>query len=363
LRDSRTSGRVRGHHHTAGLPSTERKGPMTTSATSTAAALPGFTVPGVEVPMSGLVLGTMTFGDTVDADGAARMIDVAMAAGITAVDTANGYAGGRTEEMLRPLVAGRRDRIVLASKAGMPHPDTADASPLSATGLRAAVEGSLDRLGVDHLDLLYLHQPDRSAPLHETLETVAALVEEGKVSALGVSNFAAWQIVRVCTVADEVGAPRPVVAQQLHNLLARRLEEEYAEMATSSGLRTIVYNPLGGGLLARSHHFDEQPSSGRFGDSRLAEMYRRRYWNQELFDGVAELRRIAEEAGIALPELALRWLLSRPTTDAVLLGASRPSQLQSNIEYLGRGPLPDDLVQACDQVGARLRGPMPAYHR
>jgi aryl-alcohol dehydrogenase-like predicted oxidoreductase len=313
--------------------------------------------------MSGLVLGTMTFGDTVDADAAARMIDLAVEAGITAIDTANGYAGGRTEQMLRPLLAGRRDRILLASKAGMPHPDAAAASPLSATGLRAAVEGSLRRLGVDHVDLLYLHQPDRSAPLHETLETVAALVGEGKVSALGVSNFAAWQIVQVGIVADEVGAPRPVVAQQLHNLLARRLEEEYAEMATSTGLRTMVYNPLGGGLLARPHQFDEQPSSGRFGDSRLAEMYRRRYWNQQLFDAVAELRRIAEEAGVALPELALRWLLSRPTTDAVLLGASRASQLESNIVYLGRGPLSDDVVEACDQVGARLRGPMPAYHR
>ncbi len=313
--------------------------------------------------MSGLVLGTMTFGDTVDADAAARMIDVAMGAGVTAVDTANGYAGGRTEEMLKPLVAGRRDRILLASKAGMPHPDAGDASPLSATGLRAAVEGSLRRLGVDHMDLLYLHQPDRSASLHETLQTVAALVEEGKVSALGISNFAAWQIVRVNTVADEVGAPRPVVAQQVHNLIARRLEEEYAEMATSTGLRTMVYNPLGGGLLARPHAFDEQPSSGRFGDSRLAEMYRRRYWNEHLFDAVAELRRIAEAAGVAPAELALRWLLSRPTTDAVLLGASRPSQLEFNIEYLGRGPLPDDVVEACDRVGAGLRGPMPAYHR
>jgi aryl-alcohol dehydrogenase-like predicted oxidoreductase len=333
------------------------------SSTTVSAALPGFAVPGVDVPMSGLVLGTMTFGDTVDADGAARMVDIALEAGITGVDTANGYAGGRTEEMLRPLLAGRRDRVVLASKAGMPHPDAGEASPLSATGLRAAVEGSLRRLGVDHLDLLYLHQPDRSTPVSETLETVAALVVEGKVRALGVSNYAAWQIVRLGTVADEVGAPRPVVAQQLHNLLARRLEEEYAEMATSTGLLTMVYNPLGGGLLAGAHRFDEEPRSGRFGDSRLAGMYRTRYWNEQLFDAVAELRRIAEDGGVPLVELALRWLLSRPTTDAVLLGGSRPSQLESNIEYLARGPLPADLVEACDQVGARLRGPMPDYHR
>ncbi|WP_235999357.1 aldo/keto reductase [Qaidamihabitans albus] len=336
---------------------------MSASSTSTAAPLQGFRIPGVDVPVSGLVLGTMTFGDTVDADGAKRMLDMALEAGISAIDTANAYVGGWTEEILRPLLAGRRDRIVLASKAGMPHPDAGDESPLSAAGLRAAVEGSLRRLGVEYLDLLYLHQPDRSATLHDTLGEVAALVAEGKVRALGVSNYAAWQIVRLGAVADEVGAPRPAVAQQLHNLLARRLEEEYAEMALSSGLRTMVYNPLGGGLLAGRHRFDEQPRDGRFGESRLAEMYRRRYWNEQLFEAVTELGRIAGEAGVTLVELALRWLLSRPTTDAVLLGGSRPAHLESNIAYLARGPLAADVVEACDQVGARLRGPMPAYHR
>jgi aryl-alcohol dehydrogenase-like predicted oxidoreductase len=313
--------------------------------------------------MSGLVLGTMTFGDTVDADTAARMVDCALDTGITGIDTANGYAGGRTEEILRPLLAGRRDRVVLASKAGIPHPDAGDASPLSAAGLRAAVEGSLRRLGVERLDLFYLHQPDREASVHETLETVAALVEEGKIGALGVSNFAAWQIVQLGAIADEVGAPKPVVAQQIHNLLARRLEEEYAEMATTTGLNTMAYNPLGGGLLTGRHRFDAEPEHGRFGDSRLAGMYRDRYWNQQLFDAVAELQSVADHAGLTLVELALRWVLSAPTTDALLLGASRLEQLEANLERLSRGPLPPDVVAACDEVGARLRGPMPDYHR
>ncbi len=265
--------------------------------------------------------------------------------------------------MLGTLLAGRRDDVVLASKAGIPHPDSGGDSPLSARGLRAAVAGSLRRLGVERLDLLYLHQPDRAASEHETLETVAELVKEGKVGALGVSNFSAWQIVRLSQVADEVGAPRPVVAQQLHNLLARRVEEEYAEMALTSGLRTMVYNPLAGGLLTGRHQLERHPDSGRFGDSVLAEMYRGRYWNEQLFGAVAELTRIAADAGLSLIELSLRWLLSRPTTDALLLGASRVSQLESNLDALRRGPLPQDVVAACDAVGARLRGPMPAYHR
>ena len=125
------------------------------------------------------------------------------------------------------------------------------------------------------------------------------MVAEGKIRQLGVSNFAAWQIGEVVRVADRVGAPRPIVAQQLYNLLARRIEDEYAEYAAVTGLTTMVYNPLGGGLLTGKHQFTEAPAEGRFGDSRLAEMYRERYWNTQIFDAIAALSRIADDAGTA----------------------------------------------------------------
>ncbi|MGY0056557.1 aldo/keto reductase [Streptomyces sp. LZ34] len=333
--------------------------PDTTSRTSPGAVR----LPGVPVPLSRLVLGTMTFGDTVDRAGAAAMLDAALDAGVTGVDTANAYAGGVTETILAELLPGRRDRIVLATKAGMPHPDHGDHSPLSARGLRAALEGSLRRLNTDHVDLFYLHQPDRSAPLEETLGTVAEFVAEGKVLALGVSNYAAWQIAEVGHTAERVGAPRPVVAQQLYNLLARRVEEEYLEYAATSGVRTMVYNPLGGGLLTGRHVFEETPESGRFGDSRLAEMYRQRYWDPRLFEAVQDLARIAEGAGLGLVELSLRWLLGRDGVDALLLGGSRVEHLRANVAAAEAGPLPADVVAACDEVGTRLRGPMPAYNR
>ncbi|WP_078864026.1 aldo/keto reductase [Streptomyces sp. AcH 505] len=333
---------------------------MTTGTDSTVGSIE---LPQVPVPLSRLVLGTMTFGDTVDAAGAAAMLDTALDAGLTGVDTANGYAGGASERILAGLLPGRRERIVLATKAGIPHPDQGDHAPLSAAGLRAALEGSLKRLGTDRVDLFYLHQPDRATPLAETLGTVAEFVAEGKVLALGVSNFAAWRIAELVRTADEVGAPRPVLAQQLHNLLARRIEEEYVEYAADSGLRTMVYNPLGGGLLTGRHRFAETPSSGRFGDSKLAGMYRQRYWDERLFDAVGQLTTIAEGAGLALTELALRWLLGRPSTDALLLGGSSTAQLTANITAAAAGPLPADVTAACDEVGRALRGPMPAYHR
>ncbi|MEU6351888.1 aldo/keto reductase [Streptomyces sp. NPDC047072] len=323
----------------------------------------GITLPHTPVPLSRLVLGTMTFGDTVDRDGAAAMLDAALDAGITGVDTANGYAGGESERLLGELLPGRRDRIVLATKAGIPHPDQGENAPLSPAGLRAALDGSLKRLGTDHIDLFYLHQPDRATPLAETLATVAELVDEGKIGALGVSNYAAWQISELVRTADEVGAPRPVVAQQLHNLLARRIEEEYVEYAAVSGLRTMVYNPLGGGLLTGRHHFADTPDEGRFGTSRLAEMYRQRYWDERLFTAVRQLTAVAEQSGLPLTELALRWLLDRPSTDALLLGGSKTSHLLANIAAAAAGPLPADVTAACDEIGAGLRGPMPAYNR
>ncbi|MEV0779925.1 aldo/keto reductase [Streptomyces sp. NPDC050428] len=323
----------------------------------------GIDLPHIPVPLSRLVLGTMTFGDTVDRTGAAAMLDTALDAGVTGVDTANGYAGGESERILAALLPGRRDRIVLATKAGIPHPDQGEHAPLSAAGMRAALEGSLGRLGTDHVDLFYLHQPDRSTPLAETLTAVAEFVAEGKILALGVSNHAAWQIAELVRTANEVGAPSPVVAQQLHNLLARRLEEEYVEYAAVTGLRTMVYNPLGGGLLTGRHSFTQTPDSGRFGDSKLAAMYRQRYWDERLFDAVGQLSRIADEAGVPLTELALRWLLDRPSTDALLLGGSRTEHLRANIAAAQAGPLPAEVTAACDEVGAALRGPMPAYNR
>ncbi|MER7786733.1 aldo/keto reductase [Streptomyces sp. NPDC097640] len=323
----------------------------------------GLELPHVPVPLSRLVLGTMTFGDTADRATAAAMVDAALDAGITGVDTANGYAGGESERILAELLPGRRDRVVLATKAGIPHPDQGEHAPLSPEGLRAALDGSLERLGTDHVDLFYLHQPDRATPLAETLAAVAEFVQAGKVLALGVSNFAAWQIAELNRVADEVGAPRPVVAQQLHNLLARRVEEEYTEFAAVTGLRTMVYNPLGGGLLTGRHSFEQAPAGGRFGDSKLAAMYRDRYWNEDLFRAVADLTRIAADAGLPLTDLALRWLLSRPSTDALLLGGSKVEHLKANIAAAAAGPLPADVLAACDEVGARLRGPMPAYNR
>ncbi|TDC48811.1 aldo/keto reductase [Jiangella ureilytica] len=305
----------------------------------------------------------MTFGDTVDHDTAAGLLDLAHDAGVTEIDTANAYAGGATEDLLGELLARRPGRFSVATKAGIAHPDAGDAAPLSPRAIRASLEGSLRRLRLDHVDLFYLHQPDPATPLADTVTEVAALAGKGLIGRVGVSNFAAWQIVELRQLFAAAGVPGPVVAQQLYNLVARRIDDEYVAFALASGIETMVYNPLGGGLLSGRYTFEAAPAEGRFATSRLSPMYRQRYWDPRMFEAVGALSAIAADAGVSLPELALRWLVSRPVVGSVLLGASRPAQLTANLEALARGPLPAEVVERCDDVGRQLRGPMPAYNR
>lgn len=309
------------------------------------------------------VLGTMTFGDSVDEPTATEMVDRFLAAGGTGIDTANGYAGGRSEEILGSVLAGRRDDVVLATKVGIPNPDAEGAAPLSAVAIDRCVHASLRRLRTDHVDVLYLHQPDRSTPDDETLAAVRTLVDSGTVRTWGVSNFSAWQIAELRHAAERLGLGAPVLGQQVYSVIATRIDDEYAEYARSTGLGTVVYNPLGGGLLTGRHRPDEQPSEGRFGSSPLAGMYRSRYWNDEVFAAVEQLRTIAEGAGIPMAELALRWTIGRPVVDAVLIGGSRVTNIAANLEALAAGALPEDVQGAVDDVAASLRGPMPAYNR
>lgn len=325
------------------------------------APAPGIRIPGTPVPLTPAVLGTMNMGDTTDAATSERLFEAALDAGITGIDCANGYARGTTEALIAPWVKRHRDRIVLATKAGMPHADAGEDPPLSPRALRSSVEGSLRRLDVDRIDLFYLHQPDRLTPIRATMETIAQLHAEGRIGAYGVSNFAAWQALDVIRVADELGIPRPVVGQNVYNLIARRVEDEWVEFASTHHLATMCYNPLAGGMIARPPQEGAAPA--RFETCALAEMYKKRYWTDELVGATTSFARVAEEAGLPMYELALRWLIGRPGVSSVLIGANRVSQLRANIDALGKGPLPADLVEACDVVSSPLKGVMPAYNR
>ena len=308
---------------------------------------------------SRLVLGTMTFGSQVDEADAAQMVARALDAGINHLDTANSYNAGRAEEIVGRALGSRRDQVVLATKVFNRTGPGTDEQGLSAPAVRRAIDDSLRRLGTDYVDIYYLHQPDWSVPVEETLSVMAELVAAGKVRHVGVSNYAAWQICEIRNLAERNGWPPVVVSQQMYNLLARSLEDEYAAFSAHAGLADIVYNPLAGGLLTGKHRYDEAPSAGRFTN----EMYRARYWTKVQFEAVERLAEIAAGAGLSLIELALCWLLGRPLVDAVLLGASSLEQLEANLAAVDGPPLDAATVDACDKVWQELRGPVPRYNR
>ncbi len=318
---------------------------------------------GTDLPVPRLVLGTMTFGAQVDVETAAAMVARCRDVGVTMFDTANSYSNGAAERVLGEVVAPFRGEVLIASKVFNRMGDAPDDRGLRRPAIEKALDATLRRLGTDYLDLYYLHAPDREAPLEESLAAMAAAVTAGKVRHVGMSNYAAWQMVEADFLAQRNGWPPARISQQLYNLLSRRIEDEYVEFAERYAVHDIVYNPLAGGLLSGKHTDPARPEAGgRFG-AELGSMYRDRYWNQSQFAAVEALRSVAADAGLTLVELAFRWLLGRPLVDSILLGASRLEQLQANLAAADGPALGDDVLAACDDVWASLRGAAPRYNR
>ncbi|MHB1974378.1 MAG: aldo/keto reductase [Acidimicrobiales bacterium] len=315
---------------------------------------------GTGLVSSRIVLGTMTFGSQVDQAGADAMVAAALEAGVDHFDTANVYNHGAAEAMLARALGSHRSDVSIATKVRNRMDDAPDGAGLGAAAIRRAIDESLARLGTDHVDLYYLHSPDRSVPVADTLGAMSELVEVGKVRHVGFSNYAAWQVVEMLHLSGDRGWPPPRIGQQLYNPISRGLEEEYTELSATYGLATLVYNPLAGGLLTGKHRGAVSPPPGRFSAS---PNYRDRYWSQAQADAVGRLIAVSESAGLSLVELSLRWLLAQPVVDGVILGASSLEQLRVDLAAAG-GPAPDEATcAAMDGVWRELRGPFPRYNR
>ncbi|WP_420114966.1 aldo/keto reductase [Pseudactinotalea sp.] len=299
-------------------------------------------------------LGTMPFGDTVDEARAAEIVSTAVDLGVTELDTAVTYAQGRTEEILGRILRRVPETVRVSSKVGMQQP--VDGGPLSRAEIVRCARGSVERLGRP-LETLYLHQPDRSTPLTETVAGVGEVIAAGLAQRLGTSNHASWQVAELAAECRAQGVPEPVRAQQLYNPIARTLEVEFLPFARERNVEVVVYNPLAGGLLSGRYRSGSTPQTGRFADSLLAPMYRGRYWTEAFLAIVDDLTDLAAQAGMPPTELALRWSASHPQVTQVLVGASRPEQVTSNLAALRRGPLPQDLQ---DEVRARTRAAQDA---
>jgi aryl-alcohol dehydrogenase-like predicted oxidoreductase len=232
---------------------------------------------------------------------------------------------------------------------------------LSRTAIRKAIDASLTRLGTDYLDLYYLHMPDYDTPIEETLETMEELVRAGKLRFPAVSNYAAWQVAEILWICEKRGYHPYFISQPMYNLIARGIEDEYLPFCQRFGVAVVPYNPLAGGLLTGKHSRQGGPTPGtRFDGNK---MYQARYWLDDDFAAVEELRSIAAEAGKTLVELALQWLLTQPAVDSIILGASRLEQLQENLKAAESARLDKSVLERCDAVWKRLRGVTPQYNR
>jgi aryl-alcohol dehydrogenase-like predicted oxidoreductase len=293
--------------------------------------------------LSTLTLGTMTFGGrgpfanvgSTDVAGAARQIDMCLDRGVNCIDTANVYSHGQSEEIVGEVLeqGGRRDRVVLATKARMPMGEGPNDAGLSRHHLIRECENSLRRLRTDHIDLYQVHEWDGQTPLEETLEALDALVRSGKVRYVGASNYAGWQLMKALAVADRRRLQRFVSHQIYYSLQARDAEYELVPLALDQGLGILVWSPLAGGLLSGKYRRGAQ---GPEGSRQLTDWDEPPVRDQEgLYDVVDALVEIAGGHDVSAAQVALAWLRDRAGVTSVIVGARTDEQLADNLGAAG----------------------------
>ncbi|MCY7365786.1 MAG: aldo/keto reductase [Frankiaceae bacterium] len=312
--------------------------------------------------VSALCLGTMTFGDETDQAGAHAQLDAFVAAGGTLVDTADVYTAGAAETIVGRWLADRpadvRDRVVLATKARFPMGPDANDLGTSRRHLRRALEASLTRLGVEHVDLYQLHAWDPRTPLEESWRFLDDAVAAGKIGYAGLSNFTGWQVQKAADLAEHRGWTPPVTLQPAYSLLVRDIEHEIVPACQHNGLGLLPWSPLAGGWLSGKYTKDQRPTgASRLGEDpeRGIEAYDRVGGQARTWDVLEAVQSAAESLGASMAQVALAWLRDRPAVSSVILGARTLEQLEQNLAAADL-VLPVELTEQLDRVSA----PAPA---
>lgn len=323
---------------------------------------------GLKVPV--LSFGAGTFGGsgplfgawgTSDATEARRLVDICLEAGVSLFDTADVYSAGASEEVLGAAIKGRRDAVLISTKASLPMGDGPNEAGSSRQRLVRAVEDSLRRLGTDHIDLFQLHAFDAGTPVEEVLATLDALVRAGKVRYVGVSNFSGWQIMKSLAVAERHGWPRYVANQVYYSLIGRDYEWDLMPLDADQGLGALVWSPLGWGrLTGKIRRGAALPAGSRL---HATADFGPPVDDDLLYRVVDVLDEIAAETGRSVPQIALNWLLGRPTVSSIIIGARNEEQLRQNLGAVGWA-LTAEQVARLDAASA-VTAPYPhfPYHR
>lgn len=289
-------------------------------------------------------------------DEATRLVDICLEAGLNLFDTANVYSGGASEEILGKAIKGRRHRVLISSKATFPTSEEINDFGSSRLGLIKSCEDSLRRLGVDHIDIYHMHGFDANTPVEETLKALESLVQSGKVTYIACSNFSGWHLMKSLTVSERYGWSRYIAHQAYYSLLHRDYEWELMPLAIDQHVGTIVWSPLSSGKLSGKYRRNQAAPA----DARVAQggnpVLGVASDDERLYTILDVMDEIATETGKTHTQIALNWLLQRPTVSNLIIGARNEAQLRQNLGAVGWN-LTVDQVKRLDVVSAVL----PAY--
>jgi len=319
---------------------------------------------GLKVPA--LSFGTGTFGGTgplfgawgnTDVAEARRLIDVCLDAGVNLFDTADVYSNGASEEVLGEALRGRRDRALISTKTALPMGDGPNDAGASRERLIRAVDAALQRLKTDYIDLLQLHAFDASTPVEETLSTLDDLVRAGKLRYVGCSNFAGWEVMRSLAMAEKYGYPRYVAHQVYYSLIGRDYEWELMPLAKHQNVGALVWSPLGWGrLTGKIRRGQPLPSTSRL---HATADFGPPVEDERLYRIVDALDGIAQETGKSVAQVAINWLLQRPTVSSVILGARNEEQLRDNLAAVGWALSADQIARL--DAASIVEAPYPYF--
>jgi aryl-alcohol dehydrogenase-like predicted oxidoreductase len=315
-----------------------------------------------------LSFGTATFGGTTeffkawgdtDVSEAKRLVDICLDAGVNLFDSANTYSEGASEEVLGGAIAGRRDKVLISTKASFRSGPQANQIGSSRQHLVQACNAALKRLGTDYIDLYQLHGQDANTPVEETLSALDDLVRAGKIRYVGCSNFSGWHLMKSLGVADRYGYPRYIANQTYYSLIGRDYEWELMPLGVDQGVGAIIWSPLGWGRLTgkirRGQPLHENSRLHVTADAGP------QVTDEHLFKVVDALDEIAEETGRTVTQVALNWLLQKPTVSSVIIGARNEEQLKQNLGAAGWDLEPDQ-VRRLDEASS-VPIPYPYWHQ
>lgn len=321
---------------------------------------------GLKVPV--LSFGTGTFGGSNDffrawggsgVPEATRLVDICLEAGVAMFDSADIYSDGLAEEILGKAIAGRRDQLLISTKATFRKGSGPNDVGSSRFHLIREVEGSLRRLGTDHIDLFQLHGFDALTPVEETLSALDEMVRAGKIRYLGCSNFSGWHLMKSLAVSDRYGLARYVAHQAYYSLIGRDFEWELMPLALDQGVGTVVWSPLGWGrLTGKIRRNQPRPQVSRLpGTIDSAPPVS----DEALYTVVEAIDQIVKETGKTVPQIAINWLLQRPTVSTVIIGARNEEQLRQNLGAVGWNLTPDQIARLDKASETTL--PYPYWHQ